>query len=318
MPAKTLLVIIGPTAIGKTGLAIKLAQHFNTEIVSADSRQFYREMNIGTAKPTAAELSQAKHHFIDSISISEDFTVGDFEKQALYKLAEIFFINNIAILVGGSGLYINAICNGFDDLPKASPQIREKLNSVYSEKGIEALQDMLKKADPVYFIEVDQNNPQRLIRALEVYEATGEPFSSFRKKARVKRPFNILKIGLNTNRQTLYNQINERVDKMTDNGLLEEAIGLVSYKNLNALKTVGYSELFDYFNESLTLAEAIRLIKQNTRRFAKRQLTWFRKDEDIKWFEPGQLKEIQAFIDSSLRDNEQSTNFNITEIMPAP
>jgi len=286
---KTLIVIVGPTAVGKTAVAIELAKKLNTEIVSADSRQFYREMTIGTAKPTPDELKQAKHHFIDSHSIKENFSVGDFEEQGLALLEGLFKKHDTAILVGGSGLYIKAICEGFDKLPSASPEVREKLNLEFKNKGIVPLQEKLKTADPVYYCQVDLNNPQRLIRALEVFETTGMPFSSYRKFTINQRPFQCIKIGLNLPREMLYQRINQRVDDMVNQGLIEEVRSLLPFRHLNALNTVGYSELFDYFDDKTDLASAIELIKQNTRRFAKRQLTWFRKDKDIKWMDAANI-----------------------------
>ncbi|MGZ3755646.1 MAG: tRNA (adenosine(37)-N6)-dimethylallyltransferase MiaA [Mucilaginibacter sp.] len=282
---KTLVVIVGPTAIGKTAAAIHLARHFNTAIISADSRQFYREMSIGTAKPTEEELTQARHYFVNSHSITDVFTVADFEKQALALLDELFLTNNIVIMAGGSGLYVKAICEGFDEIPAVDPEIREALNHKFAESGIAPLQEKLKLVDPAYYATVDLNNPQRIIRALEVFEETGKPFSSYRTAKAVKRPFNIIKIGLILPREVLYQRINSRVDVMIAQGLVQEVETLLPYKHLNALNTVGYSELFDYLDGKTTLNTAIELIKQNTRNFAKRQLTWFRKDKDIHWFE---------------------------------
>ncbi len=287
---KTLIVIAGPTASGKTAAAIRLAQHYKTVILSADSRQFYREMAIGTAKPTPAELSAAKHYFIDSHSITEPFSVGDFEKQGLALLDQLFKDHDIVILVGGSGLYIKALCEGFDDIPQADVEIREQLNNEFAEKGIIALQEELKSNDPTYYAEVDLNNPQRIIRALEVYRSTGKPFSSFRKSMVNKRTFNILKIGVDLPREVLYGRINQRVDEMVKNGLIEEVKALIPYRSLNALNTVGYSEVFDYLDNKTDLNRAIELIKQNTRHFAKRQLTWFRKDKTIHWLSPDDIK----------------------------
>jgi len=282
-PPKKLIVIAGPTAVGKTAAAIKLAQQLKTEIISADSRQFYREMSIGTAKPDAVELAQAKHHFIDSHSIKENFTVGDFEKEALQLLDELFKTHDQLIMVGGSGLFIQAVTQGFDNLPTADPEIREQLNQELAEKGIEYLQQKLKGADPDYYSQVDLSNPQRLIRALEVFEATGKPFSSYRKATVNTRPFESIKIVLDLPREELYDRINRRVDIMVKQGLVEEVRSLLPYRHLNALNTVGYSELFDCFDGKTDLPTAIDLIKQNTRRFAKRQLTWFRKDKGMKW-----------------------------------
>ena len=283
---KTLIVIAGPTAVGKTAVAIELAKKLNTEIISADSRQFYREMTIGTAKPTTDELKQAKHHFIDSHSIKDSFSVGDFEEQGLALLDDIFKKQDTAILVGGSGLYIKAICEGFDKLPSASPEVRDNLNLEFKTNGIVPLQEKLKVADPVYYSQVDLNNPQRLIRALEVFESTGVPFSSYRKSTVNIRPFRCIKIGLNLPREELYQRINQRVDVMVKDGLVEEVKSLSPYRHFNALNTVGYSELFDYFDGKTDLPSAIELIKQNTRRFAKRQLTWFKKDKEIGWYNP--------------------------------
>lgn len=297
--AKKLIVIAGPTAVGKTAAAIKLAQQLNTEIVSADSRQFYREMSIGTAKPDAEELAQVKHHFIDSHSITENFTVGDFEKEALRLLDQLFKTHDQIIMVGGSGLFIQAVTQGFDDLPTADPAIREKLNQEFAEKGISHLQSRLKEVDLNYYNQVDLNNPQRLIRALEVFEATAKPFSSYRKAAINMRPFESVKIALNLPREQLYDRINRRVDLMVEQGLIEEVRSLSSHRQLNALNTVGYSELFDYFDGITDLDTAISLIKQNTRRFAKRQLTWFRKDKDMKWMiadDPNLTAEITKAI----------------------
>jgi tRNA dimethylallyltransferase len=282
-PAKKLIVIAGPTAVGKTAISIKLAQELKTEIISADSRQFYREMSIGTAKPNTEELSLAKHHFIDSNSITDNFTVGDFEKQALILLDELFRTHNYVIITGGSGLFIQAVTQGFDELPVAGPIIRTRLNQELTENGIQYLQEKLKTADPIYYSQVDLNNPQRLIRALEVFEATGKPFSFYRKASINKRPFESIKIVLNLPREVLYERINQRVDVMISQGLVEEVRSLLQQRHLNALNTVGYSEMFDYFDGKTDLDTAISLIKQNTRRFAKRQLTWFRKDKEIKW-----------------------------------
>jgi tRNA dimethylallyltransferase len=297
-PKKTLLVIAGPTAIGKTAVAIQLAKHLNTVIISADSRQFYREMSIGTAQPTAEELSTAQHYFINSHSITESFTVADFEKEAIDLLADLFKTKDSVILVGGSGLYIQAICEGFDDIPSAPPEIRERLNNDLAEKGLQYLQEKLKISDPAYFKQVDIHNPQRVIRALEVFESTGKPFSSYRISNLNKRPFNIIKIGLDLPRDILYNRINHRVDEMVKQGLLNEVKSLLPYQHLNALNTVGYKELFDYLDGLTELEMAISHIKQNTRRFAKRQLTWFRRDKEIHWFEANELlfEKLRAFL----------------------
>jgi len=295
---KKLIVIAGPTAVGKTAIAIKLAQQLKTAIISADSRQFYREMSIGTAKPDTEELVQAKHYFINSHSITENFTVGDFEKQVLELLDKLFKTHDQVIMAGGSGLFIQAVTQGFDELPVADPTTRSRLNQELTEKGIQYLQEKLKTADPVYYSQVDLNNPQRLIRALEVFETTGKPFSSYRKASTNKRTFEVIKIGLNLPREVLYERINQRVDIMVNLGLIEEVQSLLPYRHLNALNTVGYSELFDYFDGKTDLDTAINLIKQNTRRFAKRQLTWFRKDKEIKWM----MNDDPNIIENILRE----------------
>lgn len=297
---KTLIVVAGPTAVGKTDLAIRLAQYYNTAIISADSRQFYREMSIGTAKPNNHELLQAKHYFINSHSISDDFNVGDFEKQGLAILDKIFTEHDTAILAGGSGLYIKAICEGFDDVPAAAAEIRNRLNAEFEKDGINSLKERLKIADPAYYDEVDTSNPQRIIRALEVIESTGQPFSSYRTANVKQRTFNIIKIGLNLPRPLLYQRINLRVDEMIKQGLLAEVISLLPYRGLNALNTVGYKEIFEYLDGKTDLDAAIAMIKQNTRRFAKRQLTWFNKDKTITWFEPSQFTAIVDHVNSLL------------------
>jgi tRNA dimethylallyltransferase len=284
---KTLIVIAGPTASGKTAAAIQLAQHYHTVIVSSDSRQFFREMSIGTAKPTEEELAAAPHYFINSHSITEPFSVGDFERECMQLLDELFKKHHVVILVGGSGLYIKAITEGFDELPTADPDIRDRLNTELAVNGIAPLQERLKQADPAYYAEVDINNPQRVIRALEVYEATGNPISSYRKSTINKRPFHIIKFGLNMPREKLYDRINQRVDMMVKDGLVEEVAALTPYRHYNALNTVGYSELFEYFDGKTDVDSALAAIKQNTRRFAKRQLTWFRKDKEMIWMDAG-------------------------------
>ncbi len=293
---KTLVSVVGPTAIGKTALAIRLAQHFDTEIISADSRQFFKEMEIGTAKPNIEELAAAKHHFIDSHSIQQLFSTGDFEVQGLKKLDEIFVRHDIAIMVGGSGLYVNALINGLDEMPEIDLSIRTALNEQFKSQGIAPIQARLAEADPEYFAKVDQQNPQRMIRGLEVFLSTGQKLSSMLSATKKERPFNIIKIGLNTDRAVLYERINMRVDQMIENGLIEEVKSLAPFRAYNALNTVGYSEVFDYLDGNLSIEEAISSIKQNTRRFAKRQLTWFRRDEEINWFEPDHSEDIIEYI----------------------
>lgn len=293
---KTLVCVVGPTAIGKTAVAIQLAQHVHTGILSADSRQFYQEMNIGTAKPTGGELASVPHHFINSHRLADIYSAGDFERDALQLLGELFVNQDIALLVGGSGLFVDAVCRGLDDLPQPLPGVRHRLNRLYEHTGLSHLQQLLKEVDPIYYQEVDIHNPQRIIRALEVYESTGLPFSHFRKQQRKKRPFQVRKLGLNTDREYLYQRINTRVDAMMDAGLLDEVISLQPYRHLPPLQTVGYAELFDYLDGKYSLNEAVDRIKQNTRRYAKRQLTWFRKDPLTEWFEPTDLAAMKTYI----------------------
>lgn len=295
---KTLIVIVGPTAIGKTALAITLAQHFSTEIISADSRQFFKEMSIGTAKPNPDELAAAKHHFIDSHSIHTLFSTGDFEKQALKVLENIFVQHNLAIMVGGSGLYLDAVTKGMDELPDTDMQIRLALNTIFETEGLQPIKTQLAAADPEYYAKVDQANPQRMIRGLEFFLSTGKKVSSFLTNSKKQRTFNIIKIGLNMERPLLYERINHRVDLMMQNGLLQEVKSLQDYRDVNALKTVGYAELFDYLDGLITLDQAIDKIKQNTRRFAKRQLTWFRRDQETHWFEPDQLNAVISYLEN--------------------
>ncbi len=291
--AKRILIsVCGPTAAGKTALAIELAKYFQTEIISADSRQFYRETEIGTAKPSAGELAAVPHHFINSHSITENFSVADFEKAALTKLEELFQQHEVVLIVGGSGLYLQAIYQGFDDLPNAEPQERERWNQAYQEFGLEYLQNQLKIFDPQYYEQVDLQNPQRIIRALEVSASTGKPYSSFLTKTKKTRDFKIIKIGINPERAILYDRINKRVDEMAKNGLVKEVLSLLPNQHLNALNTVGYKEIFDAFNKKTPVKEAIKLIKQNTRHFAKRQITWFKKDQGILWFDSPDLQAV--------------------------
>lgn len=296
MKQKTLIVIVGPTAVGKTSISIELAKRLQCDILSCDSRQFFKEMSIGTAKPAYSEMDGVTHHFIDSHSIHTSYSVGDFEREGLAKLSELFKDNDVAIMVGGSGLYVKAICEGFDDFPEIAPSVREKLNERLEIEGILPLQEQLKTLDPVHYKKVDIHNSQRVIRALEVCMGTGKPYSSFTTNKVNKRPFNILKIGINLEREKLYERINQRVDLMMKDGLLEEAKLLYPYKYINALQTVGYKELFDFFEKKITLNEATDLIKQNSRRYAKRQLTWFKRDEEIKWFEPSEFNQILSEI----------------------
>ncbi len=285
LPKKYLITIIGPTAIGKTALAIEIAKHYKCDIISADSRQFFKEMAIGTAVPSAEELSAAKHHFIQNKSIFEEYTVGDFEREAIAKLDELFITNNFAVMVGGSGLYIDAVLKGFDDFPDIAPEVREQLIKQYESQGIEYLQQELQRLDPVHYERIAKENPQRLMRALEVCIGSGQPYSSFLNIKKNSRRFTPVIIGLEAERELMYERINKRVDSMVQTGLIEEAHSLYPYKKRNALQTVGYRELFSYFDDEITKDFAIEEIKKNTRRFAKRQMTWFKRTEGAAWFD---------------------------------
>ena len=301
---KFLISVVGPTAIGKTALSIKLAQHFNTEILSADSRQFFKEMQIGTAVPTENELAMAKHHFIHHKSIEEDYNVGAFERDSISKLDELFKIHEVVILVGGSGLYVDAITKGLDDFPEIDSNIRKKLNKQFNTKGLKSLQDQLKILDIESYNSIATDNPHRVIRALEVCLGTGKPYSSFLNKNKTNRKFKTITIGLTAERSIIYDRINRRVDKMMEEGLLDEAKGLIPKQHLNALNTVGYKELFNYFGGEWSLEFAISEIKKNSRHFAKRQLTWFKKDNDINWFDYStELHTIVDLIESKVNTN---------------
>lgn len=297
---KTLISIVGPTAIGKTALALEVGKKFNTEIISADSRQFYKEMSIGTAKPNQDELNQIHHHFINSHSIKDNFSAGDFEKEGLERIEYLFQKHDILLLVGGSGLFINAITDGLDDLPKAKEGIREALNQSYKEKGIDFIRKTLNEIDPSYYNEVDISNPQRMIRGIEVFQTTGVPFSIWRKNKKRERNFKTISIGLSIERSILYERINNRVDVMMSNGLLKEVEGLYDFKCLPALQTVGYNELLDYLENKCSLEEAVARIKQNSRRYAKRQMTWFKRNPSTVWFEPDNISGILDYIQNNL------------------
>ena len=283
---KTLIVIAGPTASGKTAFAIKVAKALSTVILSADSRQFYKEMSIGTAAPTKEELSQAKHHFVHHISIEDKYDVADYERDAMQLLEELFKTHDAVIMTGGSGLFIDAVCNGIDAMPDVQPEIRKKVQKFYDEGGLKALQDEVQRLDPEYFAIVDRQNPRRLQRALEVCYQTGQPFSSFRSGNVVQRDFDIKKYAILWDRQQLIERIDKRVDLMMEQGLLGEAKALYPKRHLNALNTVGYKELFDYFDGHCTLDDAVEQIKIHTRQYAKRQMTWLRKDTSYQWIMP--------------------------------
>ncbi|MFM1876795.1 MAG: tRNA ((37)-N6)-dimethylallyltransferase MiaA [Bacteroidota bacterium] len=293
---KTLIVVCGPTAVGKTDFAIELAVRLNTEIVSADSRQLYREIPIGTAQPSQEQLSRVKHHFIATRSISDDYNAGMFERDALDRLEVLFRENDKVVCCGGTGLYIKALCHGLDDLPEADEELRQHLTQRLEEEGFAPLQEQLRQLDPIHYSKMDAQNPQRVIRALEVCLSTGKAFSSFHGRAKVKRSFNVVKIGMELPREELYERINQRVETMLENGWLDEAKAVFANRHLNALNTVGYKELFAHLEGKLTLQEATDKIKINTRRFAKRQMTWFKKDTEIKWLEKPKLSEVLALL----------------------
>ena len=296
MIPKYLIVIAGPTAVGKTDLAIQLARHFNTEIINADSRQIYREMIIGTAVPSSTQLAAAKHHFIGHKSILDYYNASHFELEAIELLDGLFARHNEVIMTGGSGLYIDAVCKGIDDIPSVDPRIREELNREFQIIGLAGLQAKLREADPAYYQKVDQNNPKRILKALEIAETTGRPYSSFLTGKAKTRDFSLLKIGLDLPRQELYRRIDTRVDHMMSGGLLQEVKGLQNFRHLNALNTVGYKELFRYFDGTCSLEEAVGLMKQHTRQYARRQLTWFRKDKGLRWFHPDEKELIYSFL----------------------
>jgi tRNA dimethylallyltransferase len=298
----TLVVITGPTAVGKTKLCVEIAQHFKCDIISADSRQFFKELSIGTAKPTPEEMQNVVHHFVNSHSITNPYNVNNFEQDVLQLLPQLFKQNPIVILTGGSGLYIDAICDGFDnDLPQGDESIRIELEKLYNKYGIEILQEKLKQLDPIFYQEIDLSNLKRLYRAIEVCLLSGKPYSELRQGIKQNRPFNIIKIALNRNKEELYNRINLRVDLMLKDGLLEEVTQAEKYRNENALKTVGYRELFDFLDNKLSLEEAIEKIKVNTRRYAKKQIAWFNRNNDYKWFHPSEKDMIKTYIESHLK-----------------
>lgn len=293
---KNLIIVTGPTAVGKTSLTIKLAQHFNTDIISADSRQFFRELKIGAAMPGTEELKAAKHHLIGMLSISDYYNVFRFEADVLKILEKLFSEKKTVFMLGGSGLYIDAVCKGIDEIPDPDIEIRDELNKTFENQGIQPLREQLKLLDPEGYEKTDIANHKRIIRALEVCITTGKPYSSFLNKKSVTGPFNIIKIGLKRERDELYGIINQRVDTMIQNGLENEARILFPFKHLNSLQTVGYREFFDYFEGKYSLEEAIEKIKTNTRRYAKKQISWFARDNDIQWFHPSETENILNYI----------------------
>lgn len=296
-----LIVLLGPTGVGKTDISIDLAAWLKCEIISADSRQFFREMKIGTAVPTDEQLNTIKHHFIRFLSVEDYYSSSLFEKEVLELLSSLFGSKNIVLMSGGSGMYIDSVCNGIDDIPDVDWVIREKYISKYKEEGIEGLRIALKILDPEHYEKIDLKNYKRILRALEICETAGRPYSSFLKKQKKERDFKIIKIGLERTREDLYNRINSRVDDMIKTGLEEEARLLFSFRNLNALNSVGYREFFDFFDGKISREKAIDLIKRNSRRYAKRQITWWSKEKDIKWFHPEQIQNIKQFIEEEVR-----------------
>lgn len=296
----TLIVLLGPTGVGKTDVSIELARLYNCEIISADSRQFFSEMKIGTAVPSDDQLNKVKHHFVRFLSISDYYSSNIFEHDVLKLLPELFQNNKIVILSGGSGMYIDAVCHGIDDIPDTDAEVREKYISLYNEQGVEGLRAALKLLDPDHYAKVDLKNHKRLMRALEICESTGKPYSSFLKNQKRERDFRVIKIGLNRKRDELYERINSRVDEMINSGLEEEARQLIKHRHTNAMNTVGYKEFFDYFDGKISHAKAIELIKRDSRRYAKRQLTWWGKDDTIRWFHPDQPDDITKYINECI------------------
>jgi tRNA dimethylallyltransferase len=301
MKKPLLIVVVGATAVGKTAACITLAQRLQTVILSADSRQFYKEMTIGTAKPTPAEQALVPHYFVDSHSITEEYSAGQFEKDALNLLEKFFQTHSTVILTGGSGLYIQAVTEGFDEMPEIPENLRQELNNTLETKGLAYLLSQLQQLDTVYYEQVDKGNPQRVVRALEVCLATGTPYSSFRKQAKNTRPFDVLKIGLDRDREELYARIDQRMDLMLAEGLLKEVKNLYPYRHHNALQTVGYKEIIDYLDQQYDWDECVRLLKRNSRRYAKRQLTWFRRDTEIHWLNPNDTESLWELITNYLQ-----------------
>lgn len=303
---KKLIVIVGPTGIGKTTASIQIAKSLNTEIISSDSRQIFKELSIGTAVPSEEELATVPHHFIHSHTIHNDYNASKYEHEALQLIEQLFKQYEHVVMVGGSMLYIDAVCKGIDTMPDVDPKLRATLKEKLEKEGIEALRLLLKQLDPLYYQKVDLKNPVRIMHALEICLMTGKPFSHFRSSTHKKRPFQIIKIGLNTDRQQLHERINTRVDKMMQAGLLDEAKEMYPHKKLRALNTVGYKEIFEHLNGDISLEKAVELIKRNTRRYARKQLTWFRKEENIRWFEPNEIDKMMHYVvefDETLNHN---------------
>lgn len=296
MSDKKLIVITGPTAVGKTSLCLDIAREFEIPIINADSRQIFRELRIGTASPTPEQLKQVRHYFVGSLSINDYYSASMYEQDVMTLLDKLFQTSDYALMAGGSMMYIDAVCNGIDDIPTVDEKTRTVLKQRLEEEGIEALAEELKRLDPEHYEIVDRKNPRRVIHALEICHMTGSTYTSFRTAIKKQRPFQIIKIGLNRDREELYQRINHRVDEMMQQGLLDEARRLAGHRETNALNTVGYKELFEYFDNKWSLEEAIERIKGNTRRYARKQLTWFKRDEQIQWFRPNQKDEILKYI----------------------
>lgn len=294
---KTLVVILGPTGVGKTDQSIEVARRYGTSVISCDSRQMYKEMSIGTAVPSARQLAAVPHYFIQHLSVRDYYNSWQFEVEALEKIRELFNSSDVVVMAGGSMLYIDAVCKGIDDIPTISPELRAELMGIYEREGLEAIRALLKELDPVFYGQVDLNNAKRVLHAVEVCRMAGVPYSSLRTNTCKDRGFRIIRIGLNREREELYDRINRRVDLMVEAGLEQEARGLWQFRHLNALNTVGYKEFFDYFEGKTSLEEAVELIKRNSRRYARKQLSWFRRDADIRWFHPDDLPDILAFLE---------------------
>ena len=300
---KTLIVITGPTAVGKTALCLEIAKHFDIPIINADSRQIYRELRIGTAQPTKEQMQEVKHYFVGTLGLDDYYSASLFEQQVLECLEQQFLTNDYALLSGGSMMYIDAVCDGIDDIPTIDDETRTLMKQRLADEGLEALVEELRRLDPEYYEIVDRQNPRRVVHALEICTMTGKTYTSFRKREKRQRPFQIIKIGLNRPREELYDRINQRVDQMMADGLLEEARSLYPLRHLNALNTVGYKELFDYLEGRWPLEEAVERIKGNTRRYARKQLTWYKKDERVKWFHPQETEQIISYISHYEREN---------------
>ena len=300
MKKPTLIVLIGPTGVGKTELSLSIAERYHTDIVSADSRQIYADLKIGTAAPTPDQLARVNHHFVGTLKLTDYYSAAQYEAEVMKKLEELFKEHKVVLLTGGSMMYVDAVCKGIDDIPTVDKETRETMMKRYEEVGLEQLCGELKVLDPEYYAQVDLKNPKRVIHALEICYMTGKTYTSFRTQSKKERPFDIIKVGLRREREELYDRINRRVDMMMKDGLLEEARNVYAYKDLNSLNTVGYKEMFKYLDGEWELPFAIEKIKQNSRIYSRKQMTWFKRDEDITWFHPDQKEDILAFIDSRL------------------